>query len=253
MDSVEQSSSLAELVTERPSRAQLFERLRFDYCCGGAQTLADACARRGLDAATVRALLEALDEDGSQVDSPEARDWRQAGIGELCDHIVSVHHEGVRRELPQIAELLATVVRVHGEGRPELAEIERVFGGVGDDLARHLKEEEEVLFPACRELERAGGDAAAVDGALIERHEAEHSGVGEGLARLRELAGDYDASQALCGTHRALLAALHHFESDLHQHVHEENNVLFPRVRELAGNVASVPQGAGSGGADDQV
>lgn len=241
--SIDQSASLAALVAERPSRAQLFERLQLDYCCGGSQSLAEACSRRGLDADTVGELLEAPDEGRLPVDPREERDWREAGIGELCDHIVSVHHEGLRGELPRVAELLATVVRVHGDGRPELDEVRRRFVGIRDDLERHLEIEERALFPACRALE--GNGAAAVEEELIDRHESEHAGLGEELVGLRELAGSYDTSQALCGTHRALLDALRHFESDLHQHIHEENNVLFPRVRELAGVGA---QGSGLGG-----
>jgi regulator of cell morphogenesis and NO signaling len=238
MGSIDQTASLAELVAERPSRARFFERLRLDYCCGGSQSLADACRDRGLDAGTVGELLEALDEDGPRADPPEERDWRQASIGELCDHILSAHHEGLRRELPQISELLATVVRVHGEGRDELEEAQLVFAGIRGELEHHLELEERELVPAIRALEADGPAAAAIDGTLIDRHEAEHLGVGEGLVRLRDLGNGYDTSAALCGTHRALLDALLHFESDLHQHVHEENNILFPRVRELAGLAA---------------
>lgn len=238
MSQIEATASLVELVTERPARMPIFERLRLDYCCGGSQTLAQACDARGLDVDTVQRLLAALEQGEQPVGSVEERDWRQASIGELCDHIVSVHHNGLRGELPRIAELLATVVRVHGKGRPELELTERAFAALRAELEHHLQEEEQVLFPACRALER---EDAAVDIALIERHEAEHVGVGRGLAALRELAGGYDASRALCSTHRSLLEALRHFEADLHQHVHEENNVLFPRVRELAAGSDPAP------------
>lgn len=248
MSQIETTSSLAELVTERPERTRVFERLHLDYCCGGSQSLADACAARGLDAGTVERLLAALEQGEQPSQSVEERDWRRASIGGLCDHIVSVHHEGLRGELPRIAELLATVVRVHGEGRPELELTERAFATLRAELERHLQEEEQALFPACRALER--GDAA-VDVTLIEPHEAEHLVVGKGLVALRELAGGYDVSEALCSTHRSLLEALRHFEADLHQHVHEENNVLFPRVRKLAAEAGSAPLGTG-GGADGQ-
>jgi regulator of cell morphogenesis and NO signaling len=242
--SVDQSAGLATLVAERPSRAQLFERLHLDYCCGGSQTLAEACGRRGLDTNTVCELLEALDEGRLPAEPREERDWREAGIGELCDHIVSAHHEGLRGELPRVSELLATVVRVHGGDRPELEEVSRRFARISGDLEHHLEIEEQALFPACRSLE-ANRAAGAVDEELIDRHEADHSGLGEELVELRELAGGYDTSQALCSTHRALLEALRHFEADLHRHIHEENNVLFPRVRELAGVGA---QSSGLGG-----
>lgn len=248
--SIENSTSLGALVAERPARIRLFERLRLDYCCGGSQTLADACAARGLDPDTVRELLTAMEESEPHVGSAEERDWRQASVGELCEHIVSVHHEGLRDELPRIAELLATVVRVHGDGRPELELTERAFAALRTELKHHLAEEEQTLFPACRALELDGADAAGIDVAMVGRHQAEHDGVGRGLVALRELAGGYDTAQSLCSTHRALLEALGHFEADLHRHVHEENNVLFPRVRQLVAAAMRAPMDAvGSEGA----
>jgi regulator of cell morphogenesis and NO signaling len=234
MSLIETTASLAELAAERPSRAQLFERLHLDYCCGGSQSLAAACEDRGLDPATVGALLDSVEPAATTVDAVEERDWRQAGVGELCDHIVSVHHERLRGELPRIAELLATVVRVHGEGRPELEMTERAFTALRAELEPDLAEEEKSLFPACRALEGEPAAAASFDIAALERHRAEHLGVGRSLAALRELAGGYEDEEALCSTHRSLLEALRGFEADLHRHVHEENNLLFPRVLELA-------------------
>lgn len=245
MSPIETTTSLAELAAERPSRAQLFERLRLDYCCGGSQSLADACAARGLDAGTVKRLLAALEQGEQPAHSVGERDWRRASIGELCDHIVSVHHDGLRRELPRIAELLATVVRVHGEGRPELELTERAFATLRAELEPHLTEEEESLFPACRALERGGAVPACFDLAGVDRHQVEHRGVGRALVALRALAGGYGEVQALCSTHRSLLGALRDFEVDLHRHVHEENNLLFPRVRKLVADTATAPSGGG--------
>ena len=126
--SIDNGTSLGALVAERPARIRLFEQLGLDYCCGGSRSLSEACERRGLDAGTVQVLIEATDrDDRAAVDAAEERDWRQAGVGSLCEHIVSVHHERLRAELPRIAELLATVVRVHGGERPELARAERAF------------------------------------------------------------------------------------------------------------------------------
>lgn len=235
MARIDLTTSLGELVAQQPARASLFEQLRFDYCCGGGQSLAEACRRRGLDPETVRELLEAL--EGAPIEAPgvlEDFDWRRASIAELCDHIVSVHHEGLRRELPRIADLAATVARVHGAGHPELHDLERVFCGMRAELERHLELEERALFPACRALESEVTTDVELE-ELLAQHEREHVETGEALAALRQLACDYDPARALCATHRRLLDALRRLEIDLHQHVHEENNVLFPRVRSLAG------------------
>ncbi|MFN8215743.1 MAG: DUF542 domain-containing protein [Solirubrobacterales bacterium] len=241
---IETDASLGALAAERPDRIRIFELLGLDYCCGGSQSLAAACEGRGLDSVTVRTLLEAIEGDDTSALTAEERDWRHAGIGELCEHIVAVHHERLRQELPQIAEMLATVVRVHGPDRPELEMIDRAFTELRGELEPHLVEEEQFLFPACRTVERRG-PGAGLDLAEVDRHEAEHSEVGRRLSVLRELGGGYDEAEALCSTHRALLASLQEFEADLHRHVHEENNVLFPRVRALASDAAMASDGSG--------
>jgi len=233
MSTIDPAGTLGELVADRPARAPLFERLRLDYCCGGSQTLAEACRKRGLEIDTVRAMLEALDAASIEREGFEPTDWRRASIAELCAHIVEAHHNGLRESLPRIEALLSTVVRVHGSKHPELRELQRAFAEIRGELEPHLAREESVLFPACIALERRG---IGIEEALLEEHEREHASVGDGLAALRALGGDYSPQQALCGTHRALLDALAAFERDLHQHIHEENNVLLSRARELNGS-----------------
>jgi regulator of cell morphogenesis and NO signaling len=231
---VEPSSSLAELVVAEPRAAVLFERLGLDYCCGGASTLADACAQHGLDAGTVAVLLDALQHESAASEPSEAHQVSRATIAELCDHIVVSHHDPLRPALERITELLATVVRVHGRQHPALLDLERLFATVRAELQTHMRIEEETLFPACRALE-AAGDGGAFDDGLLALLEDDHSATGDALCAMRELAGDFDDRQALCSTHRTLLTALRAFELDLHQHVHEENNILFPRVRARMG------------------
>ena len=230
MSMIDPASTLGELVAERPELAPLFERLRLDYCCGGSRTLAEACRERELELDTVRAMLDAVDAASIEREGFEPTDWRRASIAELCAHIVEAHHNGLRESLPRIEALLSTVVRVHGSEHPELSELQRAFAEIRGELEPHLAREESVLFPACIALERRG---IGIEEALLEEHEREHASVGDGLAALRALGGDYSPQQALCGTHRALLDALAAFERDLHQHIHEENNVLLPRAREL--------------------
>ena len=224
-------STLGDLVLEVPRRARLFEGLRLDFCCGGQRTLAEACGERQLDVGTIVTVLEAFDLD-VPVGTPDDHDVGSASISELCDHIVEAHHDPLRRELPRAAELAATVARVHGDDDSRLRELQRVFDGMRSELEGHMAVEEATLFPACRAVdERPGSD---VSEALLAAHEGEHAEVGEALVRLRELSDDYRTEQARCGTHRALLESLESVELDLHQHVHEENNVLFPRVRAAA-------------------
>jgi regulator of cell morphogenesis and NO signaling len=230
MHPIAPSTSLGELVVAHPAAASLLERLQLDYCCGGARTIQEACAQRGLDAATVIALIESLDDPSDR--RVEPHDLRHASISQVCDHIVAAHHAETRQALARIGELAATVVRVHGGTHPELRDVARIFSGLRAELEQHMAFEEERVFPACRAVAGDGGPPALDDGPLA-LLEDEHELTGESLSALRELCGGYDPAGALCSTHRVLLHALHQLELDTHQHVHEENNVLFPRVREL--------------------
>jgi regulator of cell morphogenesis and NO signaling len=226
---IDANTTLADLVLDEPGRADLFDRLGFDYCCRGGRTLAEAATQRGLDLGTVVQVLEAHAVTHA---GPEDHDfdWRRASTAELCDHIVDAYHEPLRRDLPRLADTLQTVARVHGGGDPQLNDLVRVFDLLASDLLAHVEHEEEVLFPACRALE-AGERSDST--ALLDRLEHDHAGVGEALLVIRDLAGGYRADAARCGTHRALMHGLEALERDLHRHIHEENNVLFPRVRGL--------------------
>ena len=229
MNVTDPTATLGDLALDRPGAAALFERLGLDYCCGGRRTLEDACAQRGFDAKTVAVLLDAL-RDEPIVDDLPHHDVARCSIAELCEHIVAHHHEPLRADLTRIDELLGTVVRVHGKGHPELAALQRLFATMRGELEIHMRLEEHTLFPACRALEERG-DASRFDAGVIALLEDDHETTGDALSGLRELCGGYDLERALCATHRKLLQSLQALELGLHQHVHEENNVLFRRVR----------------------
>jgi regulator of cell morphogenesis and NO signaling len=212
--------SLAELVVEQPSRSRVFERFGLDYCCGGGHTLEEACAKQGVPVETVLAALEEPQPAASV-------DWTAASIDELIDHIVETHHARLREELPRLSRLVAAVARAHGGAAPELVAVASTFEALRADLEVHLVEEEEHAFPAFR-LAAGGADFAEL--ALLEH---DHAQVGRLLARLQELTNGYDQARAYCGTHRAALDGLRELTVDLHEHIHEENNILFPRVQAL--------------------
>ena len=228
MGALSTSNTVADLVLDRPSRARVFEQLGLDYCCGGKRSLDEACRRRGLHAGTVLALLDAAEQEGVE----PANDWVEAALGELCDHIVERHHEYLRRELPRLSSLVEKVERAHGKDLSSARDLRATFEQLRTVLALHLVEEERVLVPAIRALE-GGAELEPSLAAEVAAAEAEHDAVGDLLESLSSLTDGYDISVALCNTHRATLDGLRELELDLHRHVHEENNILFPRA--LAG------------------
>jgi regulator of cell morphogenesis and NO signaling len=222
-------TTVGQLVTERPSRARVFEKFGIDYCCGGKKPLGQACLDRKLDPRVVLDELRRSDER----QAPE-RDWTALGLTRLADHIEQVHHGYLRQELPRLDFLTRKVAAVHGDHHPELLQLREVFLGFKAELLNHMQKEEMVVFPLCRRLESGGPpdspDAAGVGVPLdVLTHEHEHAG--QALETMRRLTNDYDPPDGACNTYRAMLDGLKELEADMHQHVHLENNVLFPAAR----------------------
>lgn len=224
---IDPDATVGSLVLDHPALAPLLERLDLDFCCHGDVPLATACAEHGLDVATtVRLLAAQAASPGNE--GAHVFDARGATAAELCEHIVSSHHDRLRSELPRLEQTAATVVRVHGSDDPRLARLAATLDRLATDVLAHVEREEAQLFPCCVAVE-AGG--AIDEGALLEELEHDHADVGDALRELHVLGDAYAPETARCGTHRSLLAGLAELERDLHLHIHEENNVLFPRVR----------------------
>jgi regulator of cell morphogenesis and NO signaling len=232
------STTVGQLVVENPARARVFGKLGIDYCCGGKKTLYEACAKIGLDAATVIAVLDATEQRAS---APAAVDWSTASLKSLCENIVSTHHAFLKRELPRLHPLVEKIARVHGEDHPEMIEVLHVFAGLRAEMEQHMMKEERILFPMIIQREEgfAGENHCGSIGNPIAVMEHEHDSAGAALARIRELTGGYVAPESACNTYRGVLTSLSEIESDMHTHVHKENNILFPRALELEQTVCA--------------
>lgn len=233
MSAVSADTSVAQLVTDRPARARVFEQLGIDYCCGGERPLAEACAEKNLDPKTVVKMLDVAAEAAS---AEPTTDWSDVSLTNLIEHITSTHHDYLRRELPRLERLLAKTCRAHGDQVSWLQPAWTVFQSLKQDLFDHMKSEEEYVFPAIRTLAagRVLPDGSSLDGSAIEQMEDEHDEAGRALQQLRTLTSEYTPPEWACPTFRAALDGLRELEGDMHRHVHKENNILFPRARSLA-------------------
>lgn len=225
---IEASMTLAELVSTHPELTRQLERRELDYCCGGQRSLAEACARQGLDPTEVASELEAAVDTSA---APE--DWATMPAEQLVDHLESRHHRYLWEELPRLSALIDKVVRVHGGRHPELLDIQSCFDAIQTDLQPHMLKEERVLFPMIRELAASDTMPAFHCGSLrnpISVMMREHDAVGELLAHMRVLTDDYVPPADGCASYAALFGALAELELDTHLHVHKENHLLFPAV-----------------------
>lgn len=227
------ATTVRDIALEQPASIRVFEKFGIDYCCGGRQPLSQACQDRALDLDTV---LAALESAAGGVGSP-APAWTSASLEALCQHIVTAHHEYVRREIPRLWQLAQKVVARHGHTHPELIRIQELIRGAGEDLIQHLAKEEQILFPAIIEMERSqatgGPRSLGCFGSVrspIRVMMAEHDAAGDALAQIRQLSHDFTPPEGACPTYTGYFHSLAEFEQDLHRHVHLENNILFPRA-----------------------
>ena len=234
------TQTVREIALEQPHSIRVFERFGIDYCCGGRKPLAEACMEKQIAVDEVLAALEAA--AGSTAAMPV--DWSQAALGKLIDHIVATHHAYVKNELPRLAVLAQKVVNRHGDTQAHLPALQKLLAQLDEELIHHLGKEEHVLFPYITKLEGAlnsgGAHPEACFGTIespIAMMTSEHDAAGAMVAEIRRLSENYTTPVGACPTYHAYYDGLKEFEQDLHQHIHLENNILFPRaiVMERAG------------------
>jgi regulator of cell morphogenesis and NO signaling len=220
---IDPNTTVAELSTRIPHATRVFEKLGIDYCCGGAQRLAEACARSSLEVGEVVRELE-------EANTPARELPKEDSIVELVDHIINTHHAFTRSELARLGALADKVLRVHGARHPELARLRELVVELANELLPHMIKEERVLFPYLVALETGAPThvpfASAEAPMRVMRRD--HELVGQLLRAIRAETRDFEPPPDACASYRELFEALHDLEADVHEHVHLENNVLFP-------------------------
>ena len=233
--SVITEKTVRELAIENAGATKIFEKLGIDYCCGGNQTLEEACRSASIP---VDRVLRSLDEaTAPSTANSEDRDWQAEPLGDLISHITTTHHKYTREAIARLTPLAAKVCSVHGANHPELLQIRDLFTGLAQELAAHLMKEEMVLFPYIVRMEEAVVEKTPVLPApfgtvenLVSMMEHEHDSAGKALRGMRELSRGYAPPSDACVSYQTLYKALAELEADLHQHIHLENNILFPRA-----------------------
>lgn len=229
------AKTVREVAVENPAATRIFERFGIDYCCGGNQGLEQACQRAGVSVDEVLDSLE-MEEETARA-AKQVHEWQREPLSELIAHIKNTHHKYTREEIGRLTALLQKVCSVHGKNHPELVGIRETFGWLSQELTTHMMKEEMVLFPYLERMEEAviqgepvlPGPFGPVQNP-VSMMEHEHDSAGAALRSIRKASGEYTPPADGCISYQTLYKALAAFEADLHQHIHLENNILFPRA-----------------------
>lgn len=234
---INSETRVSEIALTLPESTRLFERLKIDYCCGGNQPLAEACVSAGVDIDNVMEILSVLSETNQKKAAPT---FQYSSLAELIGHIIETHHVFTKAEIDRLQPLADKVLAAHGSNHPELVHLTELLGQLCAELTPHMFKEEQILFPyivaMAEAAERQQPAPFAPFGTVnnpIRMMQREHDNAGEILRELRELTSDYKAPADACVSYLTLYHALENFEKDLHQHIHLENNILFPRAVSL--------------------
>ena len=222
--------SLGQLACDLPGATRIFHRYKLDFCCGGQQSLREAMEAGDVEPADLLADLAAIRHD----EVPE-RDWRHATMSELIEHILQRFHEVHREQLPELIRLARQVEETHGQRADHPTGLVKHLVGMFQDLLSHMQKEEQVLFPLLRRNESRRAQMPI----LVMRHE--HDAHGQWLQKLAQITADFSVPADACNTWRALYAGLVRLKEDLMQHIHLENNVLFPQAEQAGGCPAWSP------------
>jgi regulator of cell morphogenesis and NO signaling len=230
------TQTVRDIAIEQPRSIRVFERLGIGYCCGGRMPLSDACTAKNL---SIDEVLAALDS-AETATVPLPVDWTSASLRQLIEHIVAKHHAYVKSELPRLAALAQKVVRRHGDTQAHVPALQKTLAQLSEDLTHHLAKEEGVLFPYIASFEAAQASGSAYPDACfgavanpIAMMVREHEDAGTLLAEIAPLSNNFTTPVGACPTYHAFYDGLSEFQQDLHQHIHLENNILFPRAVEL--------------------
>lgn len=234
-DRIERTALVSDIVSKDYRTALVFRKYNIDFCCGGKWPLEIACDSKGLD---VDIVINEITDITRSVFVPSNLQFANWETDFLIDYIINIHHQYLKRSMPEIKEQLVGFKEKHITSFPELQQIEHLYNGFMQEMIPHLIHEEEIIFPYIRQLAHAHRDKEPY-GALLIRTlgkpiEAvmnnEHESTGQMLRSMRKLTNNYSIPAGSCANHQVTFSFLKELDNDLVQHTHLENNILFPRA-----------------------
>lgn len=232
----ENEETIGQIVAKDISKIEVFKKFGIDFCCGGEKTIREACAEKGIDPKQVeQELVQPV--KGVTAAGLNFNEW---DLDFLADYVVNKHHKYIRKYMPEIKGYAAKVAKVHGGNHPELLKINELVVKMDKELHEHIAEEENILFPAIKEIVNAKNTNAPYARKsdehfknLVTESESEHDSVGDAMKEIDKLSDHYTVPADGCTSYKLLFKMLEELEEDLFVHIHLENNILFPKSVEM--------------------
>jgi regulator of cell morphogenesis and NO signaling len=233
---IKTENTLSQIVTQNLKAAEILESHNIDFCCGGDKTLGEACQEQNIAVDTLKKELEEAKEGADS----ESTMIKNMNASELSEYIVKRHHSYVRESIPKLKNYLEKIWEVHGKNHPELFKVKEDFSKASEALTDHMNNEEQVLFPVIHEMVKAKNENTKINapwfGILenpINQMKEEHLNEGERFDNLAEITDNFKVPEDGCNTYVLTYNQLSEFVSDLHKHIHLENNIIFPEAIKL--------------------
>jgi regulator of cell morphogenesis and NO signaling len=231
------NTSVEELLATLPAATSVFEILGIDSCCRQDRSLLNACAAAGVDAGEIIDLLQ-----GGPVITPLPLlpQRADAPLSELTDGIVKHHHRRARKRLVDLIQTVRILWSAHTGRFPEIRMVREQLEKLARDLIPHMVKEERYLFPYIDSLIEGASPNTEVVVPLfgtiqfpLQSIRHDHSEDLQTISALRQATRNFVAPEGACPRFRSFYAQLSDFTMELQQHIHLENDVLFPRALEM--------------------
>jgi regulator of cell morphogenesis and NO signaling len=232
---ISEQSFVSDIVTQDYRTSDVFRKYDIEYCCGGKWSLDTICMMKGLD---VKEIKTELEEATRNIQVSNKLHFDQWPVDFLADYIVNVHHNYLKHSMPEIKDLLKIFIAEHINKYPFLAEVEIIYIQLYKEVFPHMKQEEEILFPYIKQIYHAFSTKESYARLLVrtlrkpveEVMTKEHESAMKHLHKIRTLTNDYTPPAVACVSHKVNYAKLKELDNDLSQHIHLENNILFPKA-----------------------
>ena len=239
---IDKLAFVKDIVKQDYRAATVFRRYGIDFCCGASSTLEMACLIRNLDLETIQKELAKATRSVYISNTLQYEEWEPDF---LIDYIVHVHHSYLKIVLPELLATFPTFVESHRKKYSFLPELLSTFADLAKEMLSHISQEEEIIFPYIKQIFYAYKDKEPYGSLLVRtlskpvadvmKHE--HDFVVKALERMRILSNDYVLPPDACTNYRANILTLQEIDDDITQHLHLENNILFPKAIEMEGKL----------------